>query len=128
MQIRLSDFRALLPSWLFFDDASEGLVVELRSAQDIAHPGPWERAFPRTRRHLFDLFHSPEANFQLYRVSCFEALLVESQEHLSDPQALAQSESYQLCLRLLHQSRPEARFIQFRIGDALVSSFHEKPA
>jgi len=127
VQLRLSDFRALIPSWLFFDDATEGLVIEVRVAEDITKPGPWERAFPRLRRHLLALLHSPEANLQLYRVSCFEALLAESQEHLEHPENLIPSERYQLCLQLLRERFPDARFIKFRIGEALISPFHEKP-
>jgi hypothetical protein len=127
VRIRLSDFRALVPSWLFFDDATEGLEIELRVAEEIDKPGPWETAFPRIDRNLADLFHSPEANLQLYRVSCFESLLVQSQEHLHDPASLASSEIYQLCLQLVRAQRPNARFLQLRIGEALISSFHETP-
>ena len=127
MQIRLADFRALVPSWLFFDDATEGLVIELRVAEDLGRPGPWEKAFPRIRRKPLDLVHSPETNLQLYRISCFESLLVESQEHLQDPEGLSRTEIYKLCLQLVRAQRPEASFLQFRIGEALSSAFHEKP-
>jgi hypothetical protein len=127
VRIRLSDFRALVPSWLFFDDATEGLLIELRVAEDPGKPGPWEKAFPGIARNVLHLFHSPEANLQLYRISCFESLLVESQEHLQDPESLARTEIYQLCLQLVRAQRPETRFLQFRIGEALSSAFHEKP-
>jgi|GEM_PF-1213064 len=137
-RIRGSDFKALLPSWLFFDDLGAGCHVFWRSGDETRGLGEWQTAFAPEPRRVWHLLHNPSSNFRLFALSSFERLLEESQSHLASPSSLLESENYQICLRLLaNHCAGNARCLQFRIlarladdpsrgfEEAFVSSVHE---
>jgi len=130
VSLRLSDFRVLIPSWLFFDDVDEGFEVWVRMPTSISDLGEWMPALAPAPRGVLQLFHNPQGNLRLYQLSCFERLLSESQNFLENPALFAQHPSYRLGLEIFKDAYPEARRFQFRIrskaADAFISSVHER--
>lgn len=137
--LKAFELRALVPTWFFFDELGAGCQVFVRSGIHVKDLGPWQVAFPPTPRKAWQLFFNPDGNFRLFALANFERLLREAQFHLSNPEALEGSESYDHCRSLLRESGlPKShRFAQFKIcarlegdptaefSDALVSRVHE---
>ena len=113
--MRLSDFRALIPSWLFFDDIGSGCELWIRSGKSEATLGEWRKPFVPIPRRTQNLIHNPKGNLRLYVLSNFERLLLESQEHLMSPESFERAEVYAQCLEHVKAEVGGEAFCQFRI-------------
>lgn len=135
MKIRLSDFRALIPSWFFFDDVVEDRRVWVRfadkslgalSKKPEAKLSEWELLFEnRLQLSWWQIFHLPEWNRELYCRACFETLLHHSQNYLKTPSSFVCHESYLQCLAIVMERFSSRSTVQFRIGHLFISSIHE---
>ena len=68
----LQNFKALLPSWKFFDRVGVIPVFSFR-----VDAGSWSQWRPHYKRGLKTLFFNPEGNFTLAKVSLLERVLGE---------------------------------------------------
>ncbi len=129
MRSVLSLFRALIPTWNFFDEISAGSQVFFRS-KEKEEWGEWRPLFASRPRHLGHLFINPQTNYQLLAQNAFDRLLSESQEYLEKPKSFSQSLSYQLCSRIARDEIQDAceglefSYYQFKIQARLMDSDH----
>lgn len=90
-------FRALLPSWIFFDrfGYSPRLLYRLKTKQRDF--GEWIECPNTKKRTLLNFFFNPEGNLYLAKQSLLEMLINETQE-LSDKheQEILNSTTYKL--------------------------------
>lgn len=139
----LSLFRALFPSWRFFEDTTEVPVLFYRVAASNEKFGQWRPGLKKPNRHWYSIFLNPEGNLFLAYVGLLEQLLHDAAE-IPPEQAerLADSVSYQLTKNLVLQQilethRSENLRFQFKIcsllqgasedklEDALISATHQ---
>ena len=120
--MRLSDFRALVPSWLFFDDIGSGCELWIRSGLAPDALSEWRNPLDQLPRRPWNLFHNPQGNWRLYLLSSFERLLLESQEHFADPASFVQTDIYGLCVEHLKPFVLGDTYFQFKISAALEGS------
>jgi hypothetical protein len=119
--MKLSDFRALIPSWLFFDDISAGCQVFTRNSYSVESLGEWKAFLEPRPRRFWHLFLNSYGNLRLFANSTFERLLSESQDLLAEPQAIRKSESYDSCRKLVCalSGVQLGNFYQFKIRSRL---------
>jgi hypothetical protein len=129
--MRFSDFRALIPTWLLFDDVGSGCRVQARIGDSPSALGPWFAVLAPTARGVWQLLHNPEENLRLHAIGLFERLVEESQEHLDAPEGVPELSTYKTCLSLLRHdvALPRGRWLQFRVQsrseDVFISALHE---
>ncbi|MEO5666571.1 MAG: hypothetical protein ABIR96_00790 [Bdellovibrionota bacterium] len=119
--MKFSDFKALVPRWIFFDGFGAACRVELRFGETREELGPWIEAFTPVERTAWQLFHNPRGNLRLFAISSFERFIVEAQQYLEDPDVFAKSETYAVCMALLkeHVTFPHSGFFQFKVQAVL---------
>jgi hypothetical protein len=135
----LQNFRALLPSWKFFDRVGVIPTFSYRADQN-----EWILWSPRAPRGWSTLFLNSNGNLELAKVSHLERVLGELTETHS-AETYAQSVSYQLLAAWAREEvlaiQPDARRFAFKVGfrdqrtpdhtqdveteDALISLEHE---
>ncbi|MBP7843304.1 MAG: hypothetical protein KA116_00685 [Proteobacteria bacterium] len=90
-------FRALLPSWIFFDrfGYSPRLLYRLKTHQ--YEFGEWMECPKTKKRNLLNLFINPDGNLYLAKQTLLETLVNESQE-ISEKQShnILNSSTYKL--------------------------------
>jgi len=72
-------FRALMPSWRFFEDVGALPVLEHRCFEG-GEPSSWERTLPPQPRSGSHLFFNPLGNLQFAKHSAVELLFSDAQE------------------------------------------------
>ncbi len=125
-------FRALFPSWRFFEDFDEAPALYIRFSELTQNElGQWLKCLGRPRRLAIGLFYSPEANYVLAAGSLVQQLLSEIQDCTdTDSRAIESLVSYQLMKNLVRFHLPsEASRYQFKIAgvieDLLISPVYE---
>jgi hypothetical protein len=89
--------RALFPSWRFFEDVGDVLLLELRFGPSDEALGPWQPALPCPRRRLAMLLVGSDVNFGLACGSLLQQLGAELGElDPAHPERLTATAPYQL--------------------------------
>lgn len=120
-------FRALLPSWRFFEDFDEAPTLYFRYASGTEQLREWERCLKRPNRRLAGLFFNPDTNYVLAAGSVVQQLLSEVNDLAhTDTASIEKLVSYQLTKSLVQFELPQlADRFQFKISgvseDILVS-------
>jgi hypothetical protein len=70
-------FRALVPSWRFFQEIDPVPILSFRTAGAGAELGPWSEALAPLPRTILSLFANGESNLRLAEHGVVEALLAE---------------------------------------------------
>lgn len=131
-------FRALVPSWRFFDSRLDALALYYRFGPDEDRLSPYHPALkPHGTRGWGSLFLNPHENLRLAACSAVEILIQEAHQTLeAEVERIEQSVSYQIVLRIARQelrrsqqsSVNHPKIIQFKITaeeDLLISKVHE---
>lgn len=125
-------FRALLPSWRFFEDFDEASTLYLRHGYESDELGPWSKCLARPRRRIYNALYNPQANYILAAGSVVQQLLSEVNElpEASTSAAVENLVSYQLAKNLVRFHLPsEAKLYQFKVSgvseDLLISPIYE---
>jgi hypothetical protein len=97
-------FRALFPSWRFFDRTGEVPRLSFRRIASDGAPGPWEEAIPLPPRPLHALVFNPEGNLA-FACHTLVGQLVADLQCIPDerPEELTQTASYRLVRNLVEQ-------------------------
>jgi hypothetical protein len=129
-------FRALLPSWRFFEDFDEAPALYYRSSAGAEDLGEWRRCLEKPRREFLNLLYNPRANYVLAAGSVVQHLLSEIDDtSQTDSHAIESLVSYQLTKNLItyqieksHSDASTTRY-QFKISgvteDILISPVYE---
>ncbi len=139
-------WRALIPSWRFFDQLETIPHLFLRLSIDGESFDAWQNCFRKTspdenNRNWKTFFFNANGNLRLAEISLVERLLSEVQDLSADSSSLSKSVSYRLVEHLVRARALEVQgstspvFFQFRIQveslktshseEALVSLVHE---
>ncbi len=136
-------FRALFPSWRFFEDLCYLPVLYFRSSEDGKNFGPWEAALGKLERNWGCLFINSQANL-LHAYHGLLQQLENDKEEVKEENKndFIQSVSYQLTKnlvlsRILNSKKEEKKiYFQFKLSavmqgspqdaeDILISVTHE---
>jgi hypothetical protein len=125
-------FRALLPSWRFFEDFDEAPTLYFRHGQrDLSQDlEPWSKCLNRPARRFYHVLYSPEANYIHAAGSLVQHLLSEVNDlQETNSQAIEGLVSYQLAKNLVKYHLPEkATRYQFKVSgvseDLLISPIY----
>ena len=114
----LAWFRALIPSWRFFDSPGDEPLLFYRIQAPGAW-GHWQPVFSEYRsRRVLDVFYNPEATMRLALHSLLEKALVELNEAAS-AEVFANGASYALLKNVvefrLKEQKQLATCFQFRV-------------
>lgn len=131
---RLALFRALLPSWKFFDRTDVPHALYFRHHRGTEPWSEWREALPPRPHGFATLFLNPRGNDRLALASIVEEVLHDA-ERAADPSELESQVSYRLLVRLAHLQSPASDgAVQFKVSyvndqreafeDALVSKVH----
>ncbi len=135
---RLAFFRALLPSWKFFDHAGPPYQLFCRFKSDAQDWGEWSALPHAPARGWTTLFLNARGNQRLAYATAIEELLYDATE-VENARELEALVSYRLVARIaLEQApfpQPKGLALQFKISardesglvrdDALISKVHE---
>lgn len=135
----ISLFRALLPSWRFFDRAGDVVHLSYRIMDDQGQPGEWLRHPRPPPRPWKALVHNPEGNLFLASQATVDRLADELSAFAEDPSRLSQTVSYRVVEEMVRfeirrTGVPSGRVFQFKLGvargenpadDLLLSTDHE---
>lgn len=123
-------FRALLPSWRFFEDFDEAPTLYFRYATEAEEMRKWEKCLRRPNRRVTGLLFNPETNFVLAAGSVVQQLISEVSDLTdTDTDSVEKLISYQLTQSLVQFQLPQiADRYQFKVSgvseDILVSPIY----
>jgi hypothetical protein len=123
-------FRALLPSWRFFEDFDEAPTLYIRYNSKDRELGEWYKCLNRPNRRLYNALYNPQANYVLAAGSLVQHLLSEVNElPETNSDAIATLVSYQLTQNLVKYHLPaQADRYQFKVSgvseDLLISPIY----
>jgi hypothetical protein len=124
-------FRALLPSWRFFEDFDEAPALYFRHGNVKQELSTWSKCLQRPERCFYNAIYSPQANYVLAAGSLVQHLLSEIEDLPdTDNRSVEGLVSYQLVRNLVRFHLPaESRDYQFKVsgvsGDLLISPVYE---
>ena len=123
-----ANWRALVPSWKFFDEIGPGFELQFRltkNSQDLAEDWQWAKI--TTARRPWSLFFNPQQNLIFALDSLVDRIVIETQSHDSQTQFdFEKSVTYGLMLnwarrcaknylRTNHGQIGESARVQFRV-------------
>jgi hypothetical protein len=124
-------FRALLPSWRFFEDFDEAPALYFRYGNEKQVLGAWSKCLTRPKRRFYNALYNPQANYVLAAGSLVQHLLSEIGDLPdTDNNTVENLVSYQLARNLVKFHLPDqTRFYQFKISgvsdELLISPVYE---
>ncbi|MFL5813425.1 MAG: hypothetical protein ACJ763_07585 [Bdellovibrionia bacterium] len=111
-------FRALLPSWRFFEDFDEAPTLHFRHGNEKDELSGWWKCLARPERRFYQVLYNPKANYVLAAGSLVQHLLSEINDLPdTDSNAVESLVSYQLARNLVRFHLPsDARYFQFKVS------------
>ena len=76
---KFANWRALMPSWKFFDEVGPGFELQFRVAGTIHDPEAWHLVRLEFRSSPFSLFFNPQRNLIHALDSLVERIVIETQ-------------------------------------------------
>ncbi len=124
---KFANWRALVPSWKFFDKVGPGFELQFRVAGTIHDPEAWHLVRLEFRSSPFSLFFNPQQNLIHALDSLVERIVIETQSLDAQTQLdFEKSVTYSLILNWVRRCAKEfvransgtigdSAFVQFRI-------------
>jgi hypothetical protein len=106
-------FKALFPSWKFFDESADTPVLLFR----LVNEEEWRICVPHPQKHWYHLFYNPEGNLYLAYHSHIQQLLGElTNASELESQRFHEHISYNICEHFV-RSRSLSSDFQFKISN-----------